>query len=86
MKQICTNVTMIPGVCAVPSEAMVSKNTKKQSFSPDVSSTPSSVTEKTDIQLMKELLKVEEPSFPGTLSEKAKGKCQIAFGIIFGFG
>ncbi|KAJ6666989.1 hypothetical protein lerEdw1_018991 [Lerista edwardsae] len=76
-KQSCTNVNVIPGECAGPSKAMASKNPKQPLFSPEVYSPPSSMIGKTDTELMKKLLKVEEPSFPGTLNEKSKAFCSV---------
>ncbi|XP_016847250.2 cullin-9 isoform X1 [Anolis carolinensis] len=71
-EQNCQNMNGIPENCGGLSEAMASKKPKKESLSAEVPSPVPSVAEKTDIQLINELLKVEEPSFPDALDEKAK--------------
>uniref|UniRef100_A0A8D2L963 Cullin 9 n=1 Tax=Varanus komodoensis TaxID=61221 RepID=A0A8D2L963_VARKO len=76
-EQSCKNVDMISANCGGPSEAMASEKPKKESLSAEVPSPASSGTEKTDTQLINELLKAEGLSFPDTLDEKAKGKCWI---------
>uniref|UniRef100_A0A8D2L9K9 CPH domain-containing protein n=1 Tax=Varanus komodoensis TaxID=61221 RepID=A0A8D2L9K9_VARKO len=76
-EQSCKNMDMISANCGGPSEAMASEKPKKESLSAEVPSPASSGTEKTDTQLINELLKAEGLSFPDTLDEKAKGKCWI---------
>uniref|UniRef100_A0A8D2L9I9 Cullin-9 n=1 Tax=Varanus komodoensis TaxID=61221 RepID=A0A8D2L9I9_VARKO len=80
-EQSCKNVDMISANCGGPSEAMASEKPKKESLSAEVPSPASSGTEKTDTQLINELLKAEGLSFPDTLDEKAKGKsfCSVKF-------
>ncbi|KAH0622781.1 hypothetical protein JD844_025442 [Phrynosoma platyrhinos] len=72
LEQNCQNVNGIPANSGGLSEAMASKKPKKELLSAEVPSPVPSVTEKTDTQLINELLKVEEPSFPDTIDEKAK--------------
>uniref|UniRef100_A0A8D2L8F0 Cullin 9 n=1 Tax=Varanus komodoensis TaxID=61221 RepID=A0A8D2L8F0_VARKO len=69
-EQSCKNVDMISANCGGPSEAMASEKPKKESLSAEVPSPASSGTEKTDTQLINELLKAEGLSFPDTLDEK----------------
>ncbi|KAH0622788.1 hypothetical protein JD844_025459, partial [Phrynosoma platyrhinos] len=72
-EQNCQNVNRIPTNCGGFSETLASKKPKKELLSAEVPSPASTMTEKTDIQLINELLKVEGLSFPDTLDEKAKG-------------
>uniref|UniRef100_A0A8D2L9J3 Cullin 7 n=1 Tax=Varanus komodoensis TaxID=61221 RepID=A0A8D2L9J3_VARKO len=76
-EQSCKNVDMISANCGGPSEAMASEKPKKESLSAEVPSPASSGTEKTDTQLINELLKAEGLSFPDTLDEKAKGNVKF---------
>ncbi|XP_044284123.1 cullin-9-like isoform X1 [Varanus komodoensis] len=76
-EQSCKNMDMISANCGGPSEAMASEKPKKESLSAEVPSPASSGTEKTDTQLINELLKAEGLSFPDTLDEKAKGFCSV---------
>uniref|UniRef100_A0A8D2L8V6 Cullin 7 n=1 Tax=Varanus komodoensis TaxID=61221 RepID=A0A8D2L8V6_VARKO len=78
-EQSCKNVDMISANCGGPSEAMASEKPKKESLSAEVPSPASSGTEKTDTQLINELLKAEGLSFPDTLDEKAKAFCSVKF-------
>uniref|UniRef100_A0A670KD48 Cullin 9 n=1 Tax=Podarcis muralis TaxID=64176 RepID=A0A670KD48_PODMU len=74
-EQNCQNADVTPLDCGGLSEGMASKMPKKESLSAEVPSPAPSAAEKTDTQLINELLKVEGLSFPDTLDEKAKSKC-----------
>lgn len=65
------------------SEAMASKKPKKELHSAEVPSAAPSATEKTDTQLINELLKVEGLAFPDALDEKVKGKCWPSSLLVF---
>ncbi|XP_061481451.1 cullin-7 isoform X2 [Rhineura floridana] len=73
----CQNVDVTPSTCGDLSEAKTSKKTKKSSPSAEVPSPAPSRAEKTDTQLINELLRVEGLSFPDTLDEKAKAFCSV---------
>uniref|UniRef100_A0A670K5K4 Cullin 7 n=1 Tax=Podarcis muralis TaxID=64176 RepID=A0A670K5K4_PODMU len=73
-EQNCQNADVTPLDCGGLSEGMASKMPKKESLSAEVPSPAPSAAEKTDTQLINELLKVEGLSFPDTLDEKAKSK------------
>lgn len=76
IEQNCQNGDVALPECGSLSEAMASRKPKKELFSTELPSAAPSTTEKTDTQLINELLKVEGLAFPDTLDEKVKGKCQ----------
>nr|XP_034967052.1 cullin-9-like [Zootoca vivipara] len=76
-EQNCQNADVTPLDCGSLSEGMASKKPKKESLSAEVPSPAPSAAEKTDTQLINELLKVEGLSFPDTLDEKAKTFCSL---------
>ncbi|XP_062980015.1 cullin-9-like [Elgaria multicarinata webbii] len=71
------NADPIPTNGGSLAEAVASKAPKKESLSAEVPSPAPSTAEKTDTQLINELLKVEGLSFPDTLDEKAKAFCSV---------
>ncbi|XP_060103905.1 cullin-9-like [Heteronotia binoei] len=76
-EQNCQNGDVTLPECGSLSEAMASKKPKKEQFSAELPSTAPSTTEKTDTQLINELLKVEGLAFPDTLDEKVKVFCSM---------
>ncbi|XP_053168983.1 cullin-9-like isoform X2 [Hemicordylus capensis] len=66
------NVDLAPVDSSSLSEAVAPTKPKKESHSAEVPSPAPATVEKTDTQLINELLKVEGLSFPDTLDEKAK--------------
>ncbi|KAL8185246.1 UNVERIFIED_CONTAM: hypothetical protein K2H54_043762, partial [Gekko kuhli] len=74
-EQNCQNGDMTLPECGSLSEAMASKKPKKELLSAESPSAAPSTTEKTDTQLINELLKVEGLAFPDTLDEKVKVFC-----------
>lgn len=77
-EQNCLNVDVTSVEGSGLPEAMASKKPKKESVCAVVPSSTPSAAEKTDTQLINELLKVEGLSFPDTLDEKAKGQCHAS--------
>ncbi|XP_042302555.1 cullin-7-like isoform X2 [Sceloporus undulatus] len=76
-EQNCQNVNGIPTNCGGFSETLASKKPKKELLSAEVPSPASTMAEKTDRQLINELLKMEGLSFPDILDEKTKAFCSV---------
>lgn len=70
---------MAPAEDSDLAETSVSKKPKKESLSAEVPSPAPSTIEKSDTQLINELLKAEGFSFPEPLDDKVKGKCRETF-------
>ncbi|XP_053169139.1 cullin-9-like isoform X3 [Hemicordylus capensis] len=76
-EQNCQEVHMASLQHGGLSEAQASPRPEKASLSAEVPSPAPSTAEKTDTQLMNELLKVEGLPCPGSLDEKAKAFCSV---------
>nr|XP_034967035.1 cullin-9-like isoform X2 [Zootoca vivipara] len=68
---------LAPAKCGGLSQAVASKKIEEDSLPAEAPSAAPSVEEKTDTQLVHELLRVEGLSYPDTLDEKTKAFCSV---------